>query len=195
MYLALLNAWLAFIGLFILGFYAKNLPFWANLTWGALALFLFVYFAKELLRAPMEIEIDSTSIVFHLPLNRTKRYKFEAVRYYATASFGGRAGCFHSLVLEFSDGERFQIPSVKIVGYNDFLQFLRKRNFDFLGFIGQNNWRRKHKVLSTKWAIPRYEKELEAEIGKKNGLFILYFAGVCLFFMNVFMVYAFIFIL
>lgn len=193
MYFALLNGWLAIIGLFILGFYVKNLPLWATLTWGALFLFLFSFFVKELLKWPIEIEINSTSIVLHLPINRTKEYKLDEVRYYATASLGARAGYYHSVVLEFTDGERFQIPSLRIVGYNDFLQFLRNGNFDFFGFIGQNNWRRKHKALSTKWVIPRYEKELEDEIGKNNGLFILYFAGVVLFFMNVSMVYAFIF--
>jgi Ca2+/Na+ antiporter len=195
MYFVALNSCFSMLALFVLSFYVKDMPLWLIISSGVLFFFVLYVFVLELTRAPNQIRINTTSIVFRFPMNRTKEYKLADIRYYATACWGGRAGHYHSVVMEFADGERIQIPSIKFEAYKEFLQYLRNSDIEFFAFIGQNNWRRKNKALSTKWVIPRYEKELEAEIGKNKGLLFLYFLGACLFFMNAFILYALIFIL
>jgi hypothetical protein len=195
MYFVALNSCFSMLALFVLSFYVKDMPLWLIISSGVLFFFVLYVFVLELTRAPIQIQLNTVSIVFRFPMNRIKEYKLADIRYYATACWGGRAGHYHSVVMEFADGERIQIPSIKFEAYKEFLQYLRNSDIEFFAFIGQNNWRRKNKALSTKWVIPRYEKELEDEIDRKNGLFYLYLAGVFLFVMNVFIFYTLIFTL
>lgn len=192
-YFATANIWLASVLFFILGFHIKNLPFWATESIGLLSLFILFVLVRLLIGYPIRIELNTSSFAFYFPLGRTKKYNFSEVRLYATASFGGRGSYCHSVVLEFTDGNRIQIPSVKFDGYKEFIQFLQNNNFAFFGYIGQNNWRRKNRPLSTKWVVARYEKELEKEIDKKSGIIFLYFTGIFLLVMNVVVLYTLIF--
>ncbi len=193
LYFVAVNIWLASVLFFILGFYIENLPLWAIVGMGLLSLLILFVLVKVLFEYPIRIKLNTSSFVFYFPLARTKKYNFSEVRLYATASFGGRGSYCHSVVLEFTDGNRIQISSVKFDGYKEFLHFLQNYNFAFFGYIGQNNWRRKNRPLSTKWVVARYEKELEKEIGKKSGIIFLYFTGIFLLVMNVVVLYTLIF--
>ncbi len=188
------NSSLAFVFLFALSFYVENMPLWLPVSIGLLFIIIIYLLINELLLFPVKIEVDSSYFGFYFPLNKVRKYNFDEVRLFATASYGNwRLGNFHSVIMEFNDGFRIQIPSVKIMDYNEFLRFMRTGSFKSLGFIGQNNWRQKNKPLSKKWVVERYENELVTEIGKKRSLFILYFYSILIFSMNVTMLYLLIF--
>ncbi len=184
------NTLFAFVLLFILSFYVSNMPVWLQII--IIPLFFFILYAlvKDLISTPAKLELDSSAFVFYFHFNKIRKYSFNDIRYYATATYGNsRGGLFHSVVLEFLDGNRIQIPSVKFDNYLEFLQFMRNSSFEFFGFIDQKNWRNKNKPLSKKWVVARNEIELEAKIGKKNDLFFLYFMSACIFILNVTMLY------
>lgn len=137
------------------------------------------------MRIVKKIEIIDTSFVLHFFLIKPLKYQFEDVQQYATAAFGsGRAGLFHSVVIEFRDGKRFQVAYPVIENYKTFLEFMRNSTFEYYGYIGQNKWRRTRKPLSNKWVVAREEKDLEKDLDKKKGLNILYFVGIFMLIMN-----------
>ena len=174
--------------MFFLAFEVKELPWlWASISIMALFLVLIgVYIGGS--RTVIKLEINETLFILHFLFNKSVKYQFADVRQYATATFGsGRSGHFHSVVLEFVDGKRFQVAYPVIANYKAFLEFMRSSTFEFYGYIGQNNWRRTNKPLSKKWVVARYEKEFENDVGKRKGLTILYFVGILMLAMNLFL--------
>lgn len=173
--------------MFFLAFEVKEMPWlWASISLAVLFLVLIGIFSGTS-RIVKELEINNTSFVLHFLFRKPVEYQFNDLRQYATASFGtGRSGLFHSVVLEFIDGQRFQIASAIIENYMSFLEFMRNGAFEFYGFIGQNNWRR-NKSLSKKWVVARNEKDQEKEIGKNKGMTFFYIIGFFILTMNIVM--------
>jgi len=157
---------------------------WASFI--LLLLFLLLYMLISMTSLVVkEVQISEDHIILKFFLFKSRNYNFNELRYYATADFGtGRSGLFHSVVLEFSDGNRYQVAYPIIENYKKFLEFMRNSNFDYYGYIGQNNWRRKSKPLSKKWVVARSQKDLEKDIEKKKGVLILYVYGFSMFAMN-----------
>lgn len=125
------------------------------------------------------MDIDDEYLTLHFFFFKSLKYNFNEIRYYATAANGSmRAGYNHSVILEFTDGKRFQVAYPMIEDYKSFLEFMRSSDLEFYGYIGQNNWKRKGKPLSKKWVVARYETDLEKNMGKTTGVFILYFYGI-----------------
>jgi len=192
---AIINLIMAIVLLFFLAFEVKELPWlWASIAVVILLIGLAgVFFGAS--RNVREIEINDSSLVLHFLFKKPLDYQFEDVQQYATAAFGsGRSGLFHSVVMEFRDGKRFQVAYPIIENYKAFLEFMRNSTFEYYGYIGQNNWKGK-KPLSNKWVVARDEKDLEKDLDKKKGLNILYFVGIFMLTMNVvilryFIVYA-----
>ena len=136
-----------------------------------------------------EVELEKDIITLHFLLFKTKQYRFNQLKQYATAAYGGgRYIMAHSVILEFEDGKRYQVADPIIENYKAFYEFIRDSDSDCFGYIGRNNWRKKNKPLSKKWVVERDEKELIKAIEKKKGVIILYFYGIIMLAMNFAMV-------
>ena len=136
-----------------------------------------------------EVEIKKDCFILHFFLLNQKKYRFDQLKQYATAAYGGgRYVMAHSIILEFDDGKRYQIADPIIENYKDFYEFIEDGDFNCFGYIGQNNWRKKNKPLSKKWVVERDEKEMIKAIEKKKGVIILYVCGIIALAMNYAMV-------
>ncbi|WP_297099029.1 hypothetical protein [uncultured Draconibacterium sp.] len=136
-----------------------------------------------------EVEIEKDCFILHFFLLNQKKYRLDQLKQYATAVYGnGRYIMAHSVILEFDDGKRYQVADPIIDNYKDFYEFIKAREFECFGYIGQNNWRKKNKPFSKKWVVERNEKELIKTIEKKKGVIILYIYGIIALAMNYAMV-------
>ncbi len=136
-----------------------------------------------------EVEIEKDYFILHFFLFNQKMYRFNQLKQYATAAFGGnRYIMAHSVILEFDDGKCYQVADPIIDNYKQFYEFMLEGDFDYFGYIGQNNWRKRNRPLSKKWVIDRNEKDLIKSIEKKKGVIILYIYGIIALAMNYAMV-------
>lgn len=190
----LVNSLASFILLFLLGITVDDLPNWIPYLLPGIIILSLFYFFREWSLIPQKVEIEDKTLTFSFLFAGVKSYEMDEVVCYATAIYGsGRSLFCHAIILEFNDQRRIAIPAIKIENYPVFLEFIKTSSIEFFGFIGQNNWRRVHKPLSKKWAIPRIEKQFEDAIGKTKNYFVFYFIGFLLLLMNATILYLFIF--
>ena len=136
-----------------------------------------------------EVVFEKDIFTLHFFFFKSKQYKFNQLKQYATAAYGGyRYIMAHSVILEFEDGKRYQVADPIIENYKAFYEFIKDSDSDCFGYIGRNNWRKKNKPLSKEWVVERDEKELIKAIEKKKGVIILYFYGIIMLAMNFAMV-------
>ncbi|WP_163321872.1 hypothetical protein [Draconibacterium mangrovi] len=136
-----------------------------------------------------EVVFEKDTFTLHFFFFKSKHYKFNQLKQYAAAAYGGyRYIMAHSVILEFDDGKRYQVADSIIENYKAFYEFMKASDLDCFGYIGRNNWRKKNNPLSKKWVVERDEKELIKAIEKKKGVIILYFYGIITLVMNFAMV-------
>jgi len=176
--------------LFALSLQVEKLPLWIVVSIFIIVFFVFLMGLYKSINIPMRIEINEFSFIFYYPFSTNKKYMFEDLSCYATASYGGIwSGRYHSIIFEFRYGSRIAVPSFRIKNYMGLLDFMKNSNFEYFGYIGQSRWHRKNKPLSKKWVIAREEKELELEIEKDKALFTVYFGMIMSIIMNITILY------
>lgn len=170
---------------------SKSLPL-PYLWFMGLLLLLVVMVVAFVITGPTlvkEIVFEKDILSLHFFFFKSKQYRFNQLKQYATAAYGGgRYIMAHSVILEFEDGKRYHVADPIIENYRQFYEFMEEGEFERFGYIGQNNWRKKSKPLSKKWVVERDEKELIKAIEKKKGVIILYVYGIIALAMNYTMV-------
>ena len=145
-------------------------------------------------KIPQEVEISDEIFIIRFPFGKQKEYLKEQILYFATGAMAYmRGGYCHSVIFEFNDNSRVAVSSIMINNYDQFLETVKRMDLKYYGFIGKNNWRKKHKPISKKWITHNEEEQLVSIIGKESGVVFSYILGFIFVLLNLFLVAGFIF--